>query len=82
MRHFFPVPVATYDARSWRRWLFDQLLRVELHEACEFFRLEDRAGTADRPFAPHHGPGRDPYTVFEVGSELNVRTSFRGTVNP
>jgi hypothetical protein len=28
-----------------------------------------------------HGPGNDPYMVREVGTELDVKTSFRGEVN-
>lgn len=73
--HYMPVPPAAFDRRSWRRWLFEQILLVERHEACEFFRLGD-----ERPYAPSHGPGNDPYLVREVGTDLDVRTSFRGDV--
>lgn len=88
--HYFPVPAATYDERSWRRWLFDQLGKVDDHERMEDFILavdHDIApdGTAQeslwRPYAPSHGPGNDPYLVREVGTELDQRTSFRGEVN-
>lgn len=75
--HYMPVPPAAYDERSWRRWLFEQILLVERHEACEFFQID-----GIRPYAPHHGPGNDPYTVFDHGTDLDVRTSFRGDVNP
>lgn len=75
--HYFPVPPAAYDRRSWRRWLFEQLLLVDRHEAMEFFKV---GGV--RPYAPHHGPGNDPYIVFEHGTDADVRTSFRGTVDP
>ena len=34
--HYFPVPPATYNALSWRRWLLDMSLRVLAHEGCEF----------------------------------------------
>ena len=90
--HYMPVPPAAFDRRSWRRWLFEQLLLVERHEACEFFRFEydtpnqigtERLGTnhhVERPYAPHHGPGNDPYIVFEHGLDVDVRTSFRGEV--
>lgn len=74
--HYFIVPAATYDERSWRRWLFEQLVKVELHECMEFFAID-----GERPYAPSHGPGNDPYLVREVGSDLDRRTSFRGTVN-
>lgn len=73
---YFPVPAATYDEQSWRRWLFDCLLDVERHEAMEHFRIG-----AERPFAPNHGPGRNPYVVFEYATDEDRRTSFRGVLN-
>jgi len=73
--HYMPVPPAAYDARTWLRWLFDQFCLVELHEAMEFFAVG-----GDRPYAPNHGPGRNPYVVHELGSDVDVRTSFRGVV--
>jgi hypothetical protein len=76
VNHLMPVPPAAYDRRSWQRWLFDQCLLVDRHEACEFFEVD-----GDKPFAPHHQPGADPYTVFEVGTDLERRTSFRGEIN-
>lgn len=84
VNHYMPVPPAAYDARSWQRWLFDQLLLVERHEAMEFFALHDSPGGEHvvRPYAPSHGPGNDPYIVREVGTDLDRRTSFRGEVNP
>lgn len=74
--HYFPVPPAAYDERSWRRWLFERVLEVERHEAMEFFRID-----GERPYAPHHGPGNDPYIVFEYGTDLDVRTKFTGEVS-
>lgn len=76
VNHIFVVPAAAYDERSWRRWLFERFVDVETHEAMEFFTI----GT-DKPFAPSHGPGNDPYLVREVGTDLDRRTSFRGEVN-
>lgn len=73
---YFPVPAATYDERSWRRWLFDRILDVERHEAMEHFQLD-----GDRPYSPSHGPGNDPYFIREVGTDVDQRTSFRGTLN-
>ncbi len=35
VHHYFPVPPAAYDMRSWRRWLFDQVVLVERHAAAE-----------------------------------------------
>lgn len=75
--HYMPVPPAAFDERSWRRWLFDQILLVERHEAAEFFQI-----SGARPYAPHHGPGNDPYIVFDHGTDEDVRTSYRGVVNP
>jgi hypothetical protein len=75
VHHYFPVPPAAFDARSWRRWLLDRLLEVERHEACEFFQLD-----GERPYAPHHGPGNDPYIIFEHGTDEDIRTSFRGEI--
>lgn len=77
VRHFFPVPPAAYDRRSWQRWLLEQFLLIERHEACEFFQID-----GERPYAPHHGPGNDPYIIFDHGTELDVRTKFTGEVNP
>jgi hypothetical protein len=31
--HYMPVPPAAFDVRSWQRWLFEQVLLVERHEA-------------------------------------------------
>lgn len=74
--HFFPVPPAAYDERSWRRWLFEQFLLVERHECMEFFAI-----AGERPYAPSHGPGNDPYLVREIGTVLDQKTSFRGEVD-
>lgn len=74
--HLFIVPAATYNESSWRRWLFEQFVLVERHEAAEFFTVDGA-----KPFAPLHGPGEDPYTVVEFASDEQRRTSFRGLVN-
>lgn len=75
--HYRIVPAATYDRRAWRRWVLDQCHDVIVHELCEHF---DDNGT--RPFAPNHGPGRDPYTILELGTDEDARTSFRGEIKP
>jgi hypothetical protein len=77
VRHFMPVPPAAYDRRSWQRWLFEQIAAVERHECMEFFAVG-----GEKPFAPHHQPGADPYTLFELGTREEQRTSFRGELNP
>lgn len=76
VNHLFPVPPAAYDERSWQRWLFEQFRLVESHECAEFFQID-----GERPFAPSHGPGNDPYLIRELGTDLDRRTSFRGEVN-
>lgn len=73
--HYFPVPPAAYTVTSWRRWLLDQVLLVERHEACEFFELD-----GEKPYAPNHGPGEDPYRITELTTDEARRTSFRGEV--
>jgi hypothetical protein len=77
VRHLFPVPPAAYNRASWMRWLFECFHQVELHECMEFFTVD-----GDKPFAPNHGPGWDPYLVTQLTSDLDRRTSFRGEVNP
>lgn len=76
VNHLFPVPPAAYDRRSWQRWLFEQFLLVERHECAEFFAVD-----GGKPYAPSHGPGNDPYLIREVGTEADVKTSFRGEMN-
>ena len=73
VHHYFPVPPAAFNRRSWQWWLFQQLLSVEQHEAMEFFVID-----GERPFAPLHGPGNDPYLITVESSSAERRTSFRG----
>lgn len=77
VHHYFPVPPASYNRNSWQRWLFNCLLLVERHEAMEFFVV-----AGERPYAPNHGPGHDPYVVRELASDEERRTSFRGDIKP
>lgn len=77
VHHYFIVPAATYDERSWRRWLFDQYAKVWFHEAMESFQID-----GERPYAPSHGPGNDPYMLREVGTDEDRRTRFTGEVLP
>ena len=82
VNHYFIVPAAAYNTRSWQRWLFDRIRDVESHEAAEFFRLLDDNGREVRPYAPLHGPGNDPYLIAELATDEDRRTSFRGDLNP
>jgi hypothetical protein len=83
VHHFFIVPAASYNARSWQMWLFERIMDVEKHEAMEFFQLCDSPGSehTTRPYAPLHGPGNDPYLVCELATDEERRTSFRGELN-
>lgn len=75
VQHFFPVPTATYNEKTWRRWLFDRCRGVENHELGEWFMVDGQ-----RPFAPLHGPGEDPYTVHEFRDEVDARTLQDGSI--
>lgn len=72
--HFFPVPEATYNTATWRRWIFERCRGVENHELGEWFRVG-----AERPFQPLHGPGEDPYTVHEFRPEADGLTTQDGS---
>jgi len=67
--HQFAVPAAAYGRGSWQRWLFDRICDVERHEAMEHFRIEDQ-----RPFAPMHSNGNDPYFVHQWANTEGQRT--------
>lgn len=77
VNHYMPVPPAAYNAASWRMWLFEQILLVEKHEAMEFFQV-----AGERPYAPNHGFGWDPYLITEVATGTDRRTNFRNEVVP
>lgn len=77
VRHFFPAPDATYNERSWRRWIFECCRGVENHELGEWFVVE-----GERPFAPLHGPGENPYMVHEFRPEVDARTVQDGSIRP
>jgi hypothetical protein len=73
--HYFPVPQASYNENTWRRWVFERCRGVENHELGEWFRMD-----GERPFAPTHGPGEDPYTVHEFRDDIARRTRQDGSV--
>lgn len=75
LAHLFPVPTATYNEKSWRRWIFERCLAVENHEMGEWFRDGD-----ERPFAPLHAPGEDPYVVHEFRDESDARATQDGNM--
>ena len=75
VNHYHPVPITTYNEKSWRRWIFEQCLRTMNHEIGESLRF----GSV-RPFAPMHGPGEDPYTVHEWRPETDALTTQDGSL--
>lgn len=75
VQHVFPVPEATYNEKTWQRWIFEQCRRLENHELGEWFR-----DGAERPFQPLHGPGEDPYTVHEFRPEADALTTQDGSM--
>ena len=77
VHHYFPVPVTTWNEKSWRRWVFECCRKVEDHELGEWFLVGD-----ERPFAPCHSPGYDPYTIRELSTEEEVQINQRGVREP
>lgn len=75
VNHYFPVPAASYNEKTWRRWLFDMCRRVENHELGEWFMIDE-----ERPFAPLHGPGEDPYAVHEFRDPVDALILQDGTI--
>jgi hypothetical protein len=77
VHHYMLVPPAAYNRRSWQNWLFEQCLLVERHECMEFFAID-----GERPMAPAHGPGNDPYLVLTYGTDADRRMRFTGELSP
>ena len=71
--HYMIVPAASYNERSWRRWLLDQILLVERHEACEWFQIDGK-----HVYGPNHSPGNDPYIVFDWSTEQESQLNYKG----
>lgn len=77
--HYHPVPITTYNEKTWRRWIFDRCVGVEIHEVGENLRFGDGAHEC-RPFLPTHGPGEDPYVVREYRHEDDAFTKQDGSL--
>lgn len=56
--HQFQIPYYAMTTEQLERWLLDCILLVELHEACEQFKLNDEA-----IFFPEHGENSNPYKI-------------------
>ena len=68
VRHGFLIPAASYNRDTWASWLFERIRDVETHEAGEFFKIDGL-----REFAPHHGNGEDPYTVWHTSDYATAK---------
>jgi hypothetical protein len=77
--HYHPCPVATYNEKTWRRWIFDQCVRSMNHEIGEALRFGPDENCV-RPFVSMHGPGEDPYTVHEWRPETDALTTQDGSL--
>lgn len=75
--HYHPVPITTYNEKSWRRWIYEQCRRSMTHEIGEALRFGEEEL---RPFAPMHGPGEDPYTAHEIRTERDALTTQDGSL--
>lgn len=78
--HLFPVPAATYNRGGWLRWVLERLKDIESHELGEGFTVLTDGEGVERPFAPTHGPGDNPYVTVQYATDEQRRTSFLGTV--
>lgn len=87
----YPVPAVMFDRASWQRWIRDRMADLHVHEDGEAlaFAYQRPLSIADgdggdvevleRPFAPFHGPGRDPNRNVEVGVDpMEARVSQWG----
>lgn len=73
VEHWMAVPPTSWGRASWVRWVLDQLVLVETHEAMEFYAV---AGY--KPYFPAHGPGHDPYAVELTDAEIDRRRADPG----
>lgn len=83
VNHYKIVPAATFNRAAWQRWILDQCIEIEQHEACEFAQFVFDGvpdAVVERPFSPLHGPGCNPYVIHEFATDAQRRTSFRGVM--
>lgn len=77
IRHYFPVPGATYNEGSWMRWVFDCYTKVRLHECMEYFKVQTDWETDDECVKCQHAAsdhdGRDSGCYGGDGSCENHR---------
>jgi len=75
LTHSFPIPTTTYNEKSWRYFVFNCYRAVMNHELGEWVRWGD-----ERPFAPLHGPGENPYVVTQYRTDEERRTRQDGSM--
>lgn len=75
VNHHHRVPIATYNEKTWRRWLFEQCIKTETHELAEWFKINGM-----RPFPPTHGPGEDPYAFHDYRDLADSKILQNGSV--
>ena len=75
--HWRPVPIATYNKKTWQRWIYEESIRVMHHELGEGLVFDGK-----RPFAPCHGPGWCPYHVHDNVTDEERRTMQDGSIRP
>lgn len=77
---------AMHQAARFPRVLRDLVQGLRYREGWRFAladidRGQGSAIDGDKPYAPSHGFGQDPYIVRELGTEKDQRTSFRNELN-
>lgn len=72
VEHWMAVPPTSWGRDAWVRWVLDQILLVEAHEAMEFYAVG-----GFKPYFPAHGPGRDPYEISLTDAEIDRRRAAR-----
>lgn len=72
VEHWMSVPPTSWSHDTWVRWVLDQLILVETHEAMEFYAVNGK-----KPYFPAHGPGRDPYAIELTDAEIERRRAAR-----
>lgn len=68
VEHWMAVPPTSWERNTWVRWVLDQIILVETHEAMEFYAVAGK-----KPYFPAHGPGRDPYAIELTDAEIDRR---------
>lgn len=68
VEHWMHVPPTSWGHDTWVRWVLDQIILVETHEAMEFYQVGKY-----KPYFPAHGPGRNPYEIRLTDNEIKRR---------